>query len=160
MKRTSHRFGFTLVELLAVIAIIGILIALLLPAVQAAREAARQLQCKNNLKQLALACLNHEHAHNFLPAGGWSYGWAGDPDRGVDKRQPGGWQYNILPHVEQQALHDLGLNNNQTGRTQAAVTPVGAFICPTRRRVAASAAVTEEPDRAGWMHAAQSDSSA
>ena len=63
--------GFTLVELLAVITIIGILIALLLPAVQAAREAARQTQCKNNLKQLALGCLQHEQVQGYLPTGGW-----------------------------------------------------------------------------------------
>jgi len=126
--------GFTLVELLVVITIIGILIALLLPAVQAAREAARQVQCKNNLKQIALGCLQHEETHKFLPAGGWGWGWAGDADRGFDKRQPGGWLFNILPYIEQQTLHDLGLNNDITGRTLTAQTPLAILHCPTRRK--------------------------
>jgi len=70
MKRVWRKRGFTLVELLVVITIIGILIALLLPAVQAAREAARRLQCTNNEKQLALGCLGHESATGRFPTGG------------------------------------------------------------------------------------------
>jgi prepilin-type N-terminal cleavage/methylation domain-containing protein/prepilin-type processing-associated H-X9-DG protein len=127
--------GFTLVELLVVITIIAILIALLLPAVQAAREAARQLQCKNNLKQLSLGCLNHEQQYRFLPAGGWGCLWAGDPQRGNDKRQPGGWIYNILPFIEQQPLHDLGLDGNIASRSRIVSTALSVLICPTRRTV-------------------------
>ncbi len=120
--------GFTLVELLVVIAIIGILIALLLPAVQAAREAARLLQCKNNVKQMALACLSHEETHGHLPASGWGYRWAGDPDKGFGSDQPGGWHYNILPFMEQATLHDLGkglsdAQRRETGSIHAAALP-------------------------------------
>ena len=93
MRQTRNRrqAGFTLVELLVVIAIIGILIALLLPAVQAAREAARSLECRNHLRQLAVAALNHEQAHGHYPTGGWGFYWIGDPDRGFAEDQPGGW---------------------------------------------------------------------
>jgi prepilin-type N-terminal cleavage/methylation domain-containing protein/prepilin-type processing-associated H-X9-DG protein len=144
MKLASHRSGFTLVELLVVITIIGILIALLLPAVQAAREAARMLQCQNNLKQVALGCLDHESTIGHLPAGGWGCAWVGDPDRGTDWRQPGGWVYNVLPYIEQQSLHDLGMGlgawnspAKMAASAQRISTPVALLICPTRRRVIA-----------------------
>ncbi len=141
MDRNNHKSeirnqkfqGFTLVELLVVITIIGILIALLLPAVQAAREAARQLQCKNHLKQLSLACLTHEEAHHHLPSGGWGTCWAGDPDRGFDGRQPGGWIYNILPYMEQQALHDLGVGDDRVARSLKMTTVIVGLYCPSRR---------------------------
>ena len=143
----EHACGFTLVELLVVITIIGILIALLLPAVQAAREAARRLQCQNNLKQIGLACMNHEAAQGFLPSGGWTSHWAGDPDRGFDRKQPGGWLYNILPYMELGALHDLGKDGNSTtgdydkskaaGIWQACTTPVVNYYCPSRHQAMA-----------------------
>ena len=135
--RQRHRSGFTLVELLVVITIIGILVALLLPAVQAAREAARQTQCKNNIKQLALGCLQHEQVNRFLPTGGWGSSWVCNPDDGFDGRQPGGWHFNILPYIEQQSLHDLGLGGNLVGIGQTIATPLPIFNCPTRRKAIA-----------------------
>ena len=80
--RSPRERGFTLVELLVVIAIIGILIALLLPAVQAAREAARRVQCANQIRQLATGSLLHLDSQGHLPCGGWKWTWVGDPDRG------------------------------------------------------------------------------
>jgi prepilin-type N-terminal cleavage/methylation domain-containing protein len=134
--RYRLRNGFTLVELLVVIAIIGILVSLLLPAVQSAREAARSMQCKNNLKQIALACHSHKASQGTFPAAGKGYQFAGDPEKGFDASQPGGWHYNILPFMEQAALHDLGLGLSDTARKetgkQIASTIVAAFVCPSR----------------------------
>lgn len=148
--RKNRLRAFTLVELLVVIAIIGILIALLLPAVQAAREAARRAQCINHLKQLALACNNQESAQKFFPSGGWGWRWVGDADRGSGAEQPGSWLYNVLPFIEEQALHDmpkdgkpdvvsLGSPNDPQlvgARNMVMSLPPAMFHCPSRRPVA------------------------
>lgn len=141
--------GFTLVELLVVISIIGVLVALLLPAIQASREAARKTQCKNNLKQMSTAFLNHESTHRFFPSSGWGRSWVGDPDGGFGATQPGGWAYSILPYMEEAALHDKGnrikdlaatadaeveVDREAAGVTLTLVTTiVPYFNCPTKR---------------------------
>ena len=132
-------------ELLVVIAIIAILVSLLLPAVNSAREAARRLQCSNNLRQMGLAALNHESAHRFLPSGGWGLWWVGDPNRGYGQRQPGSWIFNVLPFMEEEAVHNLGNGfpmgsdlNRELMRMNE--TPVSTFYCPTRRQALAYSA--------------------
>jgi len=142
-----NRAAFTLVELLVVIAIIGILVALLLPAVQAAREAARRIQCNNHLKQIGLGFLNHESTRKILPGAGWSPWFVGDPLWGAGRKQPGGWMYQILPYIEEQALYDLPGDGNKTVVTpqqkaqaiQMQMTPVSFFNCPSRRPAKQSA---------------------
>ncbi|HUP76938.1 MAG TPA: DUF1559 domain-containing protein, partial [Pirellula sp.] len=109
VKRKVRTSGFTLVELLVVIAIIGILVGLLLPAVQAAREAARRMQCTNNLKQLALAHLNYESAHKRFTH------LCYNNELAIHKPGPGentgtvmfAWTISILPFIEQQSSSQL-----------------------------------------------------
>ena len=136
-KATKHQLGFTIVELLVVIAIIGILVALLLPAIQAARESARVLQCKNNLRQVSLAMLNYETANKRFPAGGWSAAWIGDPNVRTGSRQPGGWIYQSLPYLEQKSIANIGLGltgsdlRTTLSEIGKSVTPI--LNCPSRR---------------------------
>lgn len=128
----QHR-GFTLVELLVVIAIIAILVALLLPAVNAAREAARASQCRNNMKQIALALLNFESATRKLPPSStWPTGTV--PETKSNVRLGPNWVILILPYMEEQALHSqFKLNqpiNDPVNQQQRGAT-IPTMLCPT-----------------------------
>lgn len=136
MKNSYNRFGFSLIELLVVISIIGILIGLLLPAVQKVRESANKISCTNNLKQIGLALHNHLNVFNGFPSAGFGGGYAPHPDKsGIN--QPGNWVYSILPFVEQEALHKMGTGlagkNLEDANLNRMQFPLKIFICPSRR---------------------------
>ena len=139
MKRPPH--GFTLVELLVVIAILGVLMSLLLPAVNSVRESMRRAQCKNNLKQLGDAGLQHLAAQGHFPSSGWGWTWNGDPDRGFGARQPGGWIYNSLAYLGLDMIHDKGKGMLASDKFNALAEAEQAIIpplnCPTRRKLMA-----------------------
>ena len=127
-----NRGGFTLVELLVVIAIIGILVGLLLPAVQAAREAARRMQCSNNLKQLGLAIHNYESAIKRLPPGGLHIRDGFGADSSSTSWGPN-WLVMLLPYIEQGSLHAQYNTNSRFARESPLVvgTKVATFACPS-----------------------------
>ncbi|MGE0755702.1 MAG: DUF1559 domain-containing protein [Pirellulaceae bacterium] len=131
----SIRRAFTLVELLVVIAIIGILVSLLLPAVQAAREAARRMQCSNHLKQLGLATHNYADTFRTFPDGFvfQGPGMTGRGDR--PRRAPGfSWTALILPFVEQTAIHaqlNFGLPMSVAPNKALVSTRISLAVCPS-----------------------------
>lgn len=140
MKTFGTRKAAGLLELVVVLGILAILMSLLLPAVQAAREGARRTLCQNRLRQIGLAAHAHETTHGHLPTGGWGWRWTGEPDRGFGPAQPGGWIYNLLPFLEAESLRAVG--NGQSGNDRAqvlaasAMLPVEVFTCPSRRSAA------------------------
>lgn len=133
--------GLTLVELLVVIAVIGTLVALLLPAVVAARSAARRTHCKSNLRQLGLAIQAHHDAHGRFPSGGWGFSWVGIAGRGSGSNQPGGWAYSLLPFLGYSDLYrmeeTLGVTEGPAARARRAETAIAVFVCPERRETRA-----------------------
>ena len=150
---TMRRCAFTLVEFLVVITIIGILMSLLLPAVQAARESARRGQCLNNLKQIGIGFHSHESVWGYFPSGGLGPSGVGgrtfvngtNPANYISQRW--GWCYQILPQIEQATLWSLPPGQDAT----IISTPLSIFYCPTRGRqkVVTSIAVSDYAGNGG-----------
>jgi prepilin-type processing-associated H-X9-DG protein/prepilin-type N-terminal cleavage/methylation domain-containing protein len=137
-SRRRSPVGFTLIELLVVISIIGVLVALLLPAVQSARESGRRAQCTNNMKQLGIALLNYESGFHFLPAAGESVNY---------KLKPPATQFvdgasvftRLLPQLEQDIVYNsfnfrIPYNDTSGGNFTSASTVLSSFLCPSSDR--------------------------
>lgn len=130
-----RKAAFTLVELLVVIAIIGVLVALLLPAVQAAREAARRVQCANNLKQIGLGLLNYEETRKHFPPGRYR-------PKGITAKNALSWSVWHLPYIEQGNLFDLidfslpmtSPPNNKPDLTGPVNVAISTYLCPSTGR--------------------------
>lgn len=124
----KSRSGFTLVEALLVLAILGILIGMLVPALQRAREASSRLECANNLRRIGDGFQGYHDRHNCFPPGGTH-----SPGQAVaapnDRRELWSWAYHILPHIDQKSTHGASWE-------VVAATPIPAYYCPSRRAAA------------------------
>jgi prepilin-type N-terminal cleavage/methylation domain-containing protein/prepilin-type processing-associated H-X9-DG protein len=132
MPRISQKVvgrGFTLVELLVVLAIVGLLVALLLPAVQAAREGARRAQCLNNLRQIGLALHNYHVGQNIFPPG-----YVSDVKAGPEMGNGWAWGTQLLHSLEQQTLYsavNFSLQITDKGSQTARTTMLSVYLCPS-----------------------------
>jgi prepilin-type N-terminal cleavage/methylation domain-containing protein len=146
--QSMGRRGFTLTEMLVVIAIIGVLVALLLPAVQYVRETARKAQCANHLRQIGYAFHQHNSAWQVFPNAGrhWTAAraMAGNNAPQQSIRQTWGWGYQILPYIEYKQVYDITDNNpsSVTDDMEVAAAVIKPYFCPSRRQPVALNGIT------------------
>jgi prepilin-type processing-associated H-X9-DG protein len=130
------KYGITLVELIIVVACLGALIAIALPAVNSSRTAARGMECQSRMRQVCLGAIHHESAQGFFPSGGWGTAWIGLKDRGFGRNQPGSWLFSLLDFTEYQNLRQLSPSSTspltQEETNSYLTSPVPLFSCPDR----------------------------
>lgn len=151
-KRTAHR-GFTLIELLVVIAIIAVLIALLLPAVQSAREAARRIQCVNNLKQIGLSCMNYESANNVYPPGCEGMWVTTGEVSGAFPRSSHNFLIACLQYIEGGTIYNavnqvVHINKCQNSTIHG--VGISSYWCPSDGKVSTKLDTYPPGDFSGW----------
>lgn len=148
-RRWNRRQGFTLVELLVVIAIIGVLIGLLLPAVQSARESARRMSCSNNCRQFGLALHNYENARKFFPAACYTVDSASAPTKGNPSGTEHSWRAFVLANLEEGSLMDQYDFGQHWWSQNAAVLSASpsVFRCPTARPAKGGYDAVDGPSR-------------
>lgn len=132
--------GFTAVELLVACAVVAAVISLLLPAVRAAQEMNRMNVCRNHIRRLAGAVIEHETNLGYLPSGGWGANWLGSGTLASDSSQPGGWLFSTLPYLMPDLKDPATAINSSTAEAnfrRLADTGIPDLNCPTRRPVAA-----------------------
>src|SRR5436190_11612486 len=141
-RPTAMRPAFTLIQLLVVIFVIGALMALLLPAIQATREASNRMTCQNNLRQMALAVLQHHDVHDKYPSGGCHFAHSERTWKDATKTVPAvwdaqtwGWAYQILPYIEHGDLWQIPKKtaDGQDGDSLIPSNPIKIYNCPSAR---------------------------
>jgi prepilin-type N-terminal cleavage/methylation domain-containing protein/prepilin-type processing-associated H-X9-DG protein len=147
--------AFTLVELLVALAIIGILVSLLMVAINQTRARARRIGCISNLRQQALAVLQHEASSSHLPTGGWGRQWVAVKGRGFGTEQPGGWIYNILPFIEANDIYGMAPQPSKSMTTEVFQTFVGStipvLVCPERGNYSLPVSEQFQPKIGSWV---------
>ncbi len=151
-KRVSPRAAMTLVELLVVVAIIGLLVAILLPAIQSARESARRTHCQNNLKQVGIALHLYHNIRRELPVG--------CVEKRITSTKPDGrqhaWSSAILPHIEEESLWkqiDFSAAYDGPANRLAAAQVISVYVCPSVSRQAPGREVNHVSNPVSWANA-------
>jgi prepilin-type processing-associated H-X9-DG protein len=135
MKTHKHVLGFTLLETIITMGILGLLVGLILFALQNSIRTARNGQCIFNLQQISHAVLLHESSFRTFPTGGWGSNWIGLSDRGFGVKQPGAWIFNTLPFLDLDDLRRSApscANSDRSSYSRFARTIVPIFLCPER----------------------------
>jgi prepilin-type N-terminal cleavage/methylation domain-containing protein len=135
IRRRYDCSGYTIIELLTSIAIVGLLLSLIVMGVDSARALARRTSCMNRIRQIGAAVISFDAAYGHFPSSGWSFDWVGDPRGGIGKNQPGGWIYSTSPFLVSTGINERSTTTDDERRKNILLwnsTSVPEFTCPSR----------------------------